>query len=164
MTIYNVNKTCKFCTFSKKTKSDCLYCAETTNNIYVEEQQVCSSFKRVFIYLATPFTHKSKNIRMKRYITSCKISGYLLLNHALVFNPLSHSYPIATMVGLPKNWDFWKDLDLKMVSVCDKIIVLRLDEWDKSIGVGAEIAEANRLNKDIEYWEEKYINSIISEL
>lgn len=45
----------------------------------------------------------------------------------------------------------WETLDLRCVQESDGLIVCLMPGWDKSIGVQAEIAHAESLNKSIYY-------------
>lgn len=50
---------------------------------------------------------------------------------------------------------YWKGFNLIFIGICEKLIVLQLPGWETSVGVQAEIAEARRLGKPVEYmdWE-----------
>jgi hypothetical protein len=39
-----------------------------------------------------------------------------------------------------------------MLARCDELMVVTLDGWDKSVGVAAEVAEAERLGKLVCYF------------
>jgi hypothetical protein len=55
------------------------------------------------------------------------------------------------MHNLPNNFTFWQNYCLNLLAVCDKIHVLMLKGWEESVGVQAEIAEAQRLEISILY-------------
>lgn len=67
-----------------------------------------------------------------------------------VFSPIAHTHPI-TKYGLPLGWDYWSQYDRWFIERCDNAIVLRLDGWEESKGVQAEIVMAKELNKSITY-------------
>jgi hypothetical protein len=50
------------------------------------------------------------------------------------FSPICHSHPLGEY-GVPGDWAFWRDYDLKFLAMCDEVWVLMLDEWKTSTGV-----------------------------
>ena len=70
-----------------------------------------------------------------------------------VFSPISHTHPIAEAGDLPKDWQFWKEYDLTFMQICRMLVVIKLDGWQESVGVQAEIQYANDLGIPIEYVE-----------
>jgi hypothetical protein len=54
---------------------------------------------------------------------------------------------------LPKGWDFWREYDLWFIRQCDRLTVVMIDGWRESVGVTAEIAEAERLGIPVGYME-----------
>ncbi len=70
-----------------------------------------------------------------------------------LYAPIPHTHPIAEAGDLPKGWDYWGAYDRAILSCCNKIIVLKLDGWQESKGVQAEIAIAAEQGITIEYLE-----------
>ena len=68
------------------------------------------------------------------------------------FSPICHSHPLVEY-GVPGDWEFWRDYDLKFLAMCDEVWVLMLDGWGKSTGVQAEIAMATALGKGLVFVE-----------
>lgn len=69
----------------------------------------------------------------------------------IVFSPVSHGHAIATTNNLPKSWPYWKASCEAFIAICDKVIVLMVDGWQRSEGVQAEIEMAERIGKLVEY-------------
>lgn len=95
------------------------------------------------VYLATPYSHPDKSVKEQRYVEACKQAARLMEKGLLVFCPIAHSHPIETL-GMPdiKSGDWWLRQDFAILQHCDELIVYRMDGWDKSYGVGKEIAYA----------------------
>lgn len=104
------------------------------------------------IYLATPYNHRSANVRRERYEAACKTAGLLLSKGVFVYSPIAHTHSIANIVDLPASWEFWKEYDEIMLSRCNELWVIMMDGWLSSVGIAAEIAIARKLNKPIRYW------------
>lgn len=93
-------------------------------------------------YLAAPYSDASASVRRYRRAQINRVTAQLLLRGIHVFSPISHSAELAETHGLPGCFDFWRDFDLKVLTRCDGLFVLRLHGWEESRGVKAEIAAA----------------------
>lgn len=110
--------------------------------------------KRDLIYLAAPYTYKGKHTGyevLDRVLKINRASAEILLNGNFVYSPISHNHPIKetcpdTMNG---GWHFWREFDLRMLSLCDKMYILTLPEWHLSMGVSEEIKFALKHKKPI---------------
>lgn len=54
------------------------------------------------------------------------------------FSPITHSHPMHQIGSLRGDWEFWKKIDTEYLSVSERIVIVTLDGWEKSIGVNAE--------------------------
>ncbi|HUT91921.1 MAG TPA: DUF1937 family protein [Thermoguttaceae bacterium] len=104
------------------------------------------------IYLSSPYTHPDPAICEQRFRAVCQVAAEMLRAGKLVFSPIAHSHPIEHG-GAPSTWEFWKALDLEMVTKSDEVVVLKLPGWDRSQGVQAEVAWARALGKPVTYVE-----------
>lgn len=112
------------------------------------------------IYLASPYSHPDRVVRKWRYELACKVAALLMRDGHLVYSPIVHSHPL-TAYGLPTNWEHWRPLDEAMLGRCQALVVARLDGWEQSQGVAAEIALARELGLRIGFaewpnWELKW--------
>ena len=103
------------------------------------------------IYLAAPYSHRYKPIRINRVEQINKAAADLMRQGHIVFSPISHSHYIAEQESLPLNFDFWSKQDYEFIKWCDAIYILMLPGWDKSKGVLEEIKFAESLNKQVRY-------------
>ena len=105
------------------------------------------------IYLATPYTHPDRAVRLARFRAVNKAASLLMQQGHYVFSPISHSHPIAEEGGLPTSWEFWEKYDIEVLKMCSQVIVLMIDGWKESKGVDAEIEIAKSLGIGIVYAE-----------
>ena len=107
------------------------------------------------IYLAVPYTHKDRYVRVARWIAANKAAAVMMAKGLYVFSPISHTHPIAEASDgtLPLGWDFWEGFDRQYLNVCKKIVVLKIPGWDTSTGVTAEIKIGNEAGIPVEYME-----------
>lgn len=104
-------------------------------------------------YLASPYTHPDPDVRKARYDAACKKAAELMLAGKVIFCPIAHSHPIAMQMpeGCDIDPDLWKKQDAPYVWMCDEMIVLQLDGWEKSGGVRHEIEVATSRRIPIHY-------------
>jgi hypothetical protein len=102
------------------------------------------------IYLCSPFSHPDAGVRERRYEAACRAAAALIRQGTTVFSPIAHSYGICAY-GLPGDWQFWQPHDLRFLAACDELVVLKLEGWEKSVGIQAEIAAARVLGKPVTF-------------
>lgn len=100
--------------------------------------------KHELAYLSCPYNHADVEIRKRRLFFANLATFQLMEQGTYVYSPLTHNIPLNQM-GLYGNWDLWRDYDLMMVSKCDKLILLKLEGWEASQGVKAELEHAQKL-------------------
>lgn len=105
------------------------------------------------IYLACPFSHPDPEVKKKRFEIATKIAARYFSKGIHVFSPLTHCYPIEQVpeTKLPGDWAFWAEYDERILSICDRVVVIAIDGWTASTGVQAEITIARRLGKPVDY-------------
>jgi len=97
-----------------------------------------------YIYLASPYTHKSELIRHKRYLEVAEVVARYLRKKLHVYSPIVHCHEIAKRFSLPKDFEFWSEYNYAMREQASCIHILELDGWMESRGVKAEIRYAMR--------------------
>ena len=102
------------------------------------------------IYLASPYSHPDPAVREHRFDEACRAAAAFTKFGQYVFSPIAHSHPIAKH-GAPTDWKFWEAYDRKFIEWCNLFGVLRLDGWQISVGVQAEIQIARELKKPVWY-------------
>jgi hypothetical protein len=99
------------------------------------------------IYLASPYTHEDPAIMEERYLAVCLKASQLINEGHFVYSPIAHWHPIAKLYDLPRDWNFWKKMDRKAISILDEVWILKLEGWSTSIGLGNEVLIARELHK-----------------
>lgn len=100
--------------------------------------------KPSLIYLASPYSHSNPDVVIRRFNHISYIAGQMIADGLMVYAPICHSHPIAKQ-GCADTWEMWSALDLEMLSRCDELWVAKMQGWETSTGVTAEIYEATRL-------------------
>lgn len=98
------------------------------------------------IYLASPYTHEDREIRIVRFESAKTACASLLRQGHLVFSPIAHSHLLAEY-NLPIAFDFWQDWCLSFIEYwATDLYVLAIDGWETSKGIAIEKLEANKHN------------------
>ncbi len=103
------------------------------------------------IYLATPYGHPDPKVREKRYLAACLMVSELMKQGHHVYSPIVHNHSIIILGGLPTGWDFWGKYDEEFLRFCSEVWVVKMEGWEDSTGVGAEIALAHSLGKPVKF-------------
>ena len=105
---------------------------------------------RHLYYLASPYTHPDPKVMSERARIVTKAAVDLLKQGIYVFAPIAYNAPWERY-ELPGNWEFWQHFDKAFVSRMDAVVVLKIDGWDESVGVTAEIEFAKSLGIPVKY-------------
>lgn len=107
--------------------------------------------KLELIYLAGPYTHRTKSVMQWRCNALTKIAAIMVSEGRHVWSPITESHQYSLVLGIDGKWEYWKEHDLLMLSKCDTLYVAKLNGWEKSVGVAAEIEAAKELGMPIRY-------------
>ena len=105
------------------------------------------------LYLASPYTHDVRRVRVERFRAVCEYAGQLTNRGLHIFCPIAHSHPIAEecSIELPTTFDYWEAYDKKFIGLSEGLVVMTIKGWDVSKGVLSEIAMAKDMHKPIHY-------------
>jgi nucleoside 2-deoxyribosyltransferase len=101
------------------------------------------------LYLASPYSHYDPAVREARYMAAIDAAAGLMEQGYHVISPIVACHPIAILYGLPMGYDYWLQLDERLIEACDAVCVLMIDGAEQSVGVAAEIKYARGLGKSI---------------
>lgn len=103
------------------------------------------------IAITGPYSHKDPAIKEARVKAITSACVKLLLSGKTAITPLSYGLLLIEHsnkegIEIPDTFNYWEKFCLDFIEACDEMYVLDLEDWDKSTGVGAEIAKAKELN------------------
>lgn len=102
------------------------------------------------IYVAGPYYHRDSEVIGHRMEQVYSYMAELTKQGEICVSPmLMHS--VVIRYDLPNNFAFWGKYSLLLLSKCSKIHVLKLQGWDVSSGVSAEVDFALNHNIAITY-------------
>lgn len=107
------------------------------------------------VYLASPFSHTSNKVMLKRRKDIDSIGAKLQCKHrnVAIFPPItiSDTYAKISKGKLGHTFDSWRKIDFYTISKCDEVWVVKMEGWDRSIGVIAEIEYAKSLKIPVKF-------------
>ena len=108
------------------------------------------------IYVAGPYSHPDLTVREKRFDKLTSLFAHLAHCGVPVYSPISMTHPMTEYYDLPTHFEYWRELDTKILSVCSLFLIYTLDGWALSKGVQAEMIIAGDLGIPIMYITETY--------
>jgi hypothetical protein len=115
--------------------------------------------KDELIYLASPYSNGNKETNFK--IIS-NISADLTKEGYTTISPITYGHTLLQFKEMPDDWGFWLNFCLTLLTKCDRLVVCKMNGWEESIGVEAEISYARDHGIPIEYYEvtNEYVHEI----
>lgn len=105
------------------------------------------------IYLASPYSHDSADIRNDRHRKVLRAAAALMNHDQKVYSPIVHGHALHTHIksALAEDHAWWMTHCNEMVDKCESMTVFCIDGWKESKGVQMEIARARMTCKPINY-------------
>jgi len=107
--------------------------------------------KNELVYLACPYTNPNPRVCEDRFHAANQAAAAIMARGDIVFSPISHSHPISVDASVRTDWAFWQRFDRAILVHCRKIVVLKIEGWEDSVGVQEEIAFAREIGLCVEY-------------
>lgn len=114
-----------------------------------------------YIYLASPYSANTLQVRVNRFMAAQDATIWLLKNGHAVYSPIQVWHHIAELQQLPKDYEFWRNQNDAMLDGARIIGVLAIPGWRESQGLKFELERARKL--DLDCWvlvpdkEDEYI-------
>ena len=103
------------------------------------------------IYLASPYTAKTKELQEANYQAVLRLCGKVLQKRYNVWSPIVHCHTMAVLYDLPTDFGFWRTYNHDFVRRADAVWVACIPYWQDSKGVADEIEFATQLELPIKY-------------
>jgi hypothetical protein len=118
-----------------------------------QEPPISDPVQGGLVYLASPYSHHDPTVVESRFEAVCREAARLMADGLHIYSPIAHTHPIAMRGALPTDWAYWEAYDTAIISRCTELRVLKLDGWDTSRGVSAEMQIADSLGIPITFEE-----------
>ena len=105
------------------------------------------------IYIASPYSHDDPKIVEDNFWRVSNYCAAAVSNGEVVMSPITYGHTLLEFKDMPSSWEFWTEFCLSILVKCDKLRVLKMDGWEDSKGVEAEISFAKDHGIPVEYVE-----------
>ncbi len=105
------------------------------------------------IYIASPFSHPDLDVELERFNKITEVAASLTKKYGYAFIlPITQSYQLQRILpSLGGTFANWESIDLTFISHSDEVWVIKMEGWDRSVGVMAEIKFATGLDIPVKY-------------
>jgi hypothetical protein len=107
-------------------------------------------------YMACPYSSYPQGREESFRLANLGAAHLMVEHNRVVFSPITHSHVLDNYTEDPTH-SFWLTQDYYWIVLCDELCVLKLEGWDRSFGIGWELALAEERGKDIWYLEEDVV-------
>lgn len=114
---------------------------------------------KAYWYLAGPYTPTKEGLTEEQVYAHLTVMYYehraalgaLLNNKIWAYSPIVHSHDVNMKLKLPTDALFWSTFNHMMIDHSRGVVVVMMEDWNKSKGVRAEIEYARKTQKDIRF-------------
>jgi len=103
------------------------------------------------VYLASPYTHSDKEVVEENFRKISKVSAEMTADGFITISPITYGHTLLQFKEMPGDWAFWTSFCLSILEKCDKIVVVKMEGWDKSSGIAGELEYAKEHGIPVEY-------------
>lgn len=103
------------------------------------------------LYLASPYTHDDPAVMQQRWLDASAAAAWLMSLGFIVFSPISMGHPVGIMGQGRIGHDFqaWEAQSFAMLDACTHLVANKIDGWNRSTGVRAEINRCRHRGKPV---------------
>lgn len=104
------------------------------------------------IYVASVYSYQAdKRIMQERFeVVESFVAAY---NEFPLLSPIVYTHELAKRYDLPKEYSYWQERDRHFIALSSEVWVLKMEHWEKSVGVTDEIKYAESLGIPVKYFE-----------
>lgn len=103
----------------------------------------------MYLYLASPYSHKDNAIQILRYKLVKRFAAMLVMQKKIVYSPIVHFHPMAQKYNLPTDHQYWKDTNRALLAGAKALCIVPLPGWEVSKGLHWELRKAHKSKKRI---------------
>ena len=115
----------------------------------------------MFYYLASPYSKYPLGITAAHFHV-CQQAALLIRSGVPVYSPIAHTHPIAQFGDIdPFDHDIWLPLDRHMMDAAGGLIILKMEGWSRSYGMGTELAYFAEQDRPIVYMDPGVVPDVL---
>lgn len=111
-------------------------------------------------YIATPYSKYPAGLEAA-FIEACRVTAALVSMRLPCFSPIAHSHPVAVHGELdPLDYAIWLPANEALIDAARGLIVVEMDGWEESYGVGVEIRRFEAAGKLVLYLDPNALDTV----
>ena len=107
-----------------------------------------------FVYLASPYSSPSPEIRASRFLAVERATASLLKDRVWVYSPIVHCHAMSMRYGMPTDAAYWQEYNFAMLDRAMELLVLTLPGWQDSLGIAMELERARKYRMTVSFMQE----------
>ena len=97
------------------------------------------------IYVGSPYSDPDHLVREDRAFQVERFAARYVQRGHVIYCPIASWHHVAQKFTLPTDFQFWQQLNFGMLRFASELWVLRLEGWEKSVGLAGEMDVARDL-------------------
>lgn len=109
--------------------------------------------EKKLIYIGSPYSHPDPEVVEGNYKKVSRLAAKLCSEGNVAFSPITYGHTLLGFHEMPGDWEFWKSFCLSFLEKSDELLVYKMDGWENSRGLAAEIEFAESRGIKVTYLE-----------
>lgn len=109
--------------------------------------------EKKLIYIGSPYSHPDPEVVEENYKKVSRLAAKLCSKGHVAFSPITYGHTLLGFHEMPGDWEFWKSFCLSFLEKSDELLVYKMEGWENSKGLAAEIEYAMEKNIVIKWLE-----------
>jgi len=105
------------------------------------------------VYIASPYTNGDLSMEEENFKDITKYVSIKVAEGEVLISPITYGHTLLQFKDMPGTWEFWTNFCFTILAKCDRLRVVMMPGWDKSVGVAGEISFAQDHGIPVEYVE-----------
>lgn len=123
-----------------------------------------TNMEKRLIYIGSPYSHPDPEVVEENYKKVSRLAARLCSEGHVAFSPITYGHTLLGFQDMPGDWEFWKAFCLAFLEHADELLVYKMEGWENSKGLAAEIEYAKEKNITINWIEFDPNQNINSEI
>ena len=109
--------------------------------------------EKKLIYIGSPYSHQDPEVVEENYKKVSMLAAKRCSEGEVAFSPITYGHTLLGFVPMPNDWEFWKSFCLTFLEHADELLVYKMEGWENSRGLAAEIEFAESREIKVTYLE-----------
>ena len=112
-----------------------------------------TNMEKRLIYIGSPYSHHDPDVVEENYKKVSRLAARLCSKGHVAFSPITYGHTLLGFENMPGDWEFWRSFCLTFLEKSDELLVYKMEGWENSKGLAAEIEYALEKNIPVRWVE-----------